>query len=737
MFNQIYSKLNSLQEKYKDAHLILGGDFNDAPDDTVDRIPERISHNSQFKATLYLSEKLSVTDVWRFFNPNYKEFTWSNSRCTQQSRIDLWLTSTSCLQYISEVSHCFAPLSDHKMITVLLVDSKENNKLHGYWKLNNNLLKDKTFQDSAKLMAQEIFNQKNLNGIQKWEYFKFKVRETAIRRSKDIKKDTNKKEKAIMDNLNVLLNKENLSEDEKVKLMQLQSEIDKLYVDAAKGAFIRSRARWLENGEKNTSYFFALEKRNFKRNNISSLQINNYISTNPKEIAEHAQSFYKELYTSKFEPLSCDEFLDKVKEYIPTISDEFKSNCEKPLLNCEVVEALKRMKTGKSPGIDGLTTEFYLCFWDIIDPLMEMYRECIDKEEMSTTMKQGIISLIPKPNKDPLSIENWRLITLLNVDYKLFALVFAKRLKSNLAEIINETQTGFMANRHISNNIRLVLDLLDYSEYVESQAIIVFLDFYKAFDTVEHPFIYKALNLFGFGGKFISVVKMLYKDINSNLMIYPNTSNRFPVNRSVRQGCPISPFLFLIVVELLSLQVLNSPSIQGLSIFQKEIRIIQLADDTALFLRDKNQIGPALRLINAFSRASGLQLNIRKCEILSLFDTDDEHFYNIPVKKTVKYLGIDVTKDMLTRQQLNFLPRLKKTKNIMNMWLQRDLSIFGRILFTKAEGISRLVYPALSLYVQDSTAKEINTVLSNFAWKNRHHYLKKRYTFWAQNRRRI
>ncbi len=188
LFNQIYSKLHSLQDKYKDALLILGGDFNDAPDDAKDRIPERVSHNSQFKATRYLSEKLSVTDAWRFFNPNLKEYTWSNSRCTQQSRIDLWLTSTSCLQYISEVTHCFAPLSDHKMITIFLVDSKQNNELRGYWKLNNSLLKDKTFQDSVKLLAQDIFNQKDWNGIQKWAYFKFKIRETAIRRSKDIKK---------------------------------------------------------------------------------------------------------------------------------------------------------------------------------------------------------------------------------------------------------------------------------------------------------------------------------------------------------------------------------------------------------------------------------------------------------------------------------------------------------------------------------------------------------------------
>ena len=103
---------------------------------------------------------------------------------------------------------------------------------------------------------------------------------------------------------------------------------------------------------------------------------------------------------------------------------------------------------------------------------------------------------------------------------------------------------------------------------------------------------------------------MLYKDINSNLMIYPNTSKRFQVNRSVRQGCPISSFLFLIAVELLSLKILDNDSIKGLTIFQKELKITQLADDTALLLKIKLQVEPALQLINDFSKASGLYLNI-------------------------------------------------------------------------------------------------------------------------------
>ena len=182
------------------------------------------------------------------------------------------------------------------------------------------------------------------------------------------------------------------------------------------------------------------------------------------------------------------------------------------------------MKKGKSPCNDGLSVEFYLIFWDIIvDPLLELFKECLDRKEMSISMKQGVITLIPKPDKDHLLIENWRPITLLNIDYKMFSLVYAKRLKKGLEEIISETQTGFMANRHISSNIRLVLDLLDYSDNIDNDSLIVFLDFYKAFDTVGHYLLFKALQTFGFGPNFVSTIEMLYRDIDSCVALYIQT----------------------------------------------------------------------------------------------------------------------------------------------------------------------------------------------------------------------
>ncbi len=269
-----------------------------------------------------------------------------------------------------------------------------------------------------------------------------------------------------------------------------------------------------------------------------------------------------------------------------------------------------------------------------------------------------------------------------------------------------------MAKRHICSNIRLVLDVLDYNHFVNSDALILFLDIYKAFDTIDHHFLLQSLHTFGFGNNFIQTVKMFYRGINSSVILQNNTSRRFFINRGVRQGCPISPFLFLIVVELLAISVEKNPNLLGITLFNREIKISQLADDTTLFLKDKNLIKNAIKLVQTFSDASGLQLNITKCEILPVHDSSEQTMFNIPVKECIKYLGIYIS--------------IKKTKIIFDNWLRRDLSISGRILLTKVEGLSRLIFPGLSLFVQDSTGKDINRLMVNFCWKNKHHHLKKK-----------
>lgn len=121
--------------------------------------------------------------------------------------------------------------------------------------------------------------------------------------------------------------------------------------------------------------------------------------------------------------------------------------------------------------------------------MLKTYLESIASETLPPTSSQGLHTLIPKPKKDILLIDNWRPICLLNCDYKILALLLAKRLKRVLGTIIEETQSGFIPNRHIVNNIRLVLDLLDYDDLISDESLILFVDFYKAFDSLEHDFI--------------------------------------------------------------------------------------------------------------------------------------------------------------------------------------------------------------------------------------------------------
>ena len=728
LFRDLSNKLKNMKDKYKDAYIILSGDLNECPNDLEDRFPPRVTHSPQGNNLISsLCSDLSLSDAWRFFNPNLKDFTWSNRSLTLKSRIDLFLISSSCLQFVKEIKHIYAPLTDHKQIILKLGTNQDSNAMRGYWKFNNSLLADESFNNSVKQLVKDVFHDNSNKDYGKvWEYFKFQVRLIAIKRSKELKKERNTLEADLMNNLSLLLSKETTSSDDEIELRALQIQLDNIYLDIAKGAFIRSRAKWLEEGERNTSYFFALEKRNAKRKSLTALNIDGKVCQDPKVISNFVTNFYGKLYESNFNQNKCSIFIDKIKQYIPPISDDLRVRCDSELLSSEIQKALFSMQKGKSPGVDGLSVSFYVHFWDFIRiPLLNMYNECISNSELTTTMKQGVISLIPKPDKDSLFIDNWRPITLLNIDYKILASVYANRLKTGLDAIIGETQTGFMKNRHISGNIRLVLDLIDYADNINSDAFILFLDFYKAFDTIEHKFLIETIKTFGFGSNFSNVVSMFYKDINSSAIIKYNTSQRFQINRGVRQGCNFSPFLFILVTELLAINILKNVSFEGINIFGRELKMSQLADDTTIFLKDQNQLGPALDLVDQFSDASGLKLNRAKCELLPLHNCVDKVINNIPVKDTVKYLGIYVTRDMTTRQDLNFSNRLQKTKMIFNCWLQRDLSILGRVLLSKAEGLSRFVYPSLSLWVKDSTAKNVSKAFIDFIWKNRSHRLKK------------
>ncbi len=248
-----------------------------------------------------------------------------------------------------------------------------------------------------------------------------------------------------------------------------------------------------------------------------------------------------------------------------------------------------------------------------------------------------------------------------------------------------------------------MLDLLDYNDRIDDDGFILFLDFCKAFDRVEHPFILDTWQHFGFGECFREIIRMLYSDINSSVL--SGTCSRFEVKRGIRQGCPASPLLFIMSAEILAILLKNCEDVQHLNVMGHSFIVSQLADDTT---KNEAQIPKALEVISSFSESSGLQLNLKKCELMAIHDHPLTSIAGIPIKNEVKYLGITISKDLKYREKTNFEDILKKSKTILHTWLQRDLSIFGRISLSKMEGLSRLIYPAYSLDIPDNITKLIN-----------------------------
>ena len=330
-----------------------------------------------------------------------------------------------------------------------------NQKLKGFHtiflKFNSSLLKNDEYYQIIKSLLSEIESSVELTtSIKTWEFLKFKFCEYSITFSKKYKKELDQKELEIINQLNSLCCKQMLYGVDKQTILKLQSNLDEIYTHKAQGAFIRSRAKWIEEGEKISAYFCGLEKNRQEINIVKSLLINNNEITDDKLISIETFKFYNNLYSSKFSKSDCDTFLEDVDQHIPKIDDEYKDTCDGRLTIEELDAVINRLALNKSPGSDGLTGNFYRHFWmEIKELLFKVFLEIFENCSLPTTMRHGVIVSIPKPNKDPRILDNRRPITLRNTDYKLLTYIFASRLQSGLSGIISETQSGFMKGRSI------------------------------------------------------------------------------------------------------------------------------------------------------------------------------------------------------------------------------------------------------------------------------------------------
>lgn len=252
IFFKIETKINQYLVKFPFGKIIWGGDFNTSLNDEVDRFPPK--SNTQANDLQNICLRLDMLDIWRKNNPDQKMFTWSNSTFSQQSRIDFWLISSDIGEKVQTVSIDPFVLSDHKAISIKIsVKDVCNEKISkNYWKFNKCLLEDDNFVRETKDIITKFWRQARVskNACLSWELMKYEIRKLAIHISKVTAKKRQKLEVETVTKIITLSKQTQLSPQDTIELSKLQIQLDNIYKSKAKGAFIRSRLRWMEHGEK-------------------------------------------------------------------------------------------------------------------------------------------------------------------------------------------------------------------------------------------------------------------------------------------------------------------------------------------------------------------------------------------------------------------------------------------------------------------------------------------------------
>ena len=365
----------------------------------------------------------------------------------------------------------------------------------------------------------------------------------------------------------------------------------------------------------------------------------------------------------------------------------------------ELEISLKNSQNGKSPGNDGLTREFYVVFWRNISECL--YQSLLDgksKGFLSPSQRQAIIKLLEKRGKDKRFIQNWRPISLINYDAKLLSKAMAERLKLVLPFLINHDQTAYVADRFLGESVRLISDVLEITEALNIEGFLLTMDIEKAFDSVDHPFLYAVLEKMNIAHEFIDWIKVLINKNESCVFNGGMSTGYFPLTRGSRQGDPISAYLFIIVMEVFFTMVRNNENIQGLNILGFKYLLTAYADDASYIIKNISSAIEIFNTFDKFSEFSGLRLNKSKCEFAGIgvkngVQTALLGIKNINLKEDfIRILGVYFSYNDTIYKEKNFLEVLVKMENLLAVWRWRNLSVAGKISVFKSLAFSKTIF---------------------------------------------
>ena len=711
--------------------VITGGDWNIRLHRSDSSKP--FIQTSLHKKFRILMTDLGIIDLWRDFYPTGRDYTHYSHPHALYSRIDYFFIFKKDRHRVRLCEIGNIDLSDHAPLSLSLQIS--NNPRNTLWRINSSILNNLQFKTQTKAEIKQFLEENDNGDVGPelvWDTLK------AVFRGKIISYCASKKKERqlLLIELNRKLkeleakHKEEQTPSLHLQLRETRNQINIIYSREIEKKMIFTKQRYYESGSKFSKLLARKLKQQQADNTIYKIRDpdSKNIVYKQSDIQRSFQKFYTKLYTQPplKEDQQIDQFLDSLN--LSTLTEDQSNKMIARITEEEVNDAISRLKANKTPGPDGYSSEWFKTFrLELIPSLIKLFNEVLKNGKTPPSWKEATISVIPKEGKDSLDCGSYRPISILNIDYKIYTSILARRVEGVLFSLIGTDQTGFIPQRTTHDNIRRSLHILSHVQEHKLPAALVSLDCEKAFDSVSWRFLFKVLKKMGFHEEFIKGINTLYNNSVARVKINGYLSEKIQLERGTKQGCGLSPALFAIFIEPLAQWIRQSDNIKGISIKGDQHKSALFADDVLIFLSQPSDSLPELfKLLNEFGTYSGYKLNVQKTQILTLNYLPTRQIqdkFNLKWgQTTLKYLGIMLPKDISTLAKVNYDPLLSKIKSDIQRWNTNPwLSLSQRVESIKMNILPRLLYLFQALPVEISTKQfsEWNKIISRFIWQGK------------------
>ncbi|GJU52590.1 RNA-directed DNA polymerase, eukaryota [Tanacetum coccineum] len=524
------------------------------------------------------------------------------------------------------------------------------------------------------------------NVMQKFKFLKGKIREwLKIYKSKNggsgiLKEELNRIDADIDKGLasDIIINR-------RIEVIKSIQYLDKIHVmDLAQ----KAKVKWAIEGDENSRYFHGVLNKKRSQSNIRGIMVDGKWQDNPKVI----KSEFFLHFRKRFEKPSANRILIDMN-FPKTISIDQQTELEGAVSKEEVKKAVWDCGSDKSPGPDGFSFGFYRKFWTCIEnDVFAAVNYFFTFGDIPKGCNACFIALIPKVH-DANLVKDFRPISLIGSIYKIIAKILANRLVGVLGDIVNEVQSAFISDRQILDGPFILNEVIQWCKSKKKQSLIFKVDFEKAYDSVRWDFLDDVLKKFGFGNKWRDWIQKCLRSSRGSIIINGSPTEEFQFFKGLKQGDPLSPFLFILIMESLHL---SFQSVVDVGLF-KGIHLSPLVNLSHMFYADDavfvgqwcdDNINTLVHVLECFFRASGLRINMSKSKIMGVNVGDDKikvaasKLGCLILNTPFTYLGTKVGGNMSRVQAWTEI--IDKVKSRLSNWKLKSLSIGGRLTLLKS-----------------------------------------------------